>query len=721
MANDGVQESVLETRMSDEETCRKARGTEDGGSAWWRKCVSDVAWRLLRQSDMTVSGVDVSGGGGESPVGGGGAAEGGDGDGGASDFSDLSAVVKSPSPVCGAPPATTTTATRETRRPGGRPGAHWGKQRLSDAKHPRSGHSGSSARRCPHRINRYKVTEWSHVRRLDITPATGRGHAHHTAVDDVGNDKEIGGRPGQGEGTREGSPKGQKRSKPSSPVAEGGRNDEILDSDDHRDVCGVSAVIDVSARDSGDTSDTQTPASCQPLRHIDNYHSSRVTSSPRDQNIADIADLDSRPRGVNTSETPVKDSVTQSDLCEIGRHIDNKRVAPALLDLNACNKEINETSVKYLHNETFSTTAQSQLPPSQKSQPANVDTREPHVTLSNLPLDATSLGLTLNFIRALKRDRFTNLLVCWLLIHLAVSAGVGPCWVAQAALVPSSSGSSPGPPPGPRCPCGERRLVPSKTNNSIVLYFDPPRLDAFRTRLPWHTKQNVTFNISHFDHDLIAYNEFPKHRARQQHTTVAKQPKAHSQSTLVKRTADVFPGSGHQSRFASGSGETTDFYHIATSLPAPFNISQTDNETKPTLEGSRVVKKSSRKRSADEDGSTDPRVADEEDDVHEEVAVYCVMVWTNDDTIAAPFLYKHVLEASDDHHNCSDDQGHYILMGVDVGRQYNFSIEARRIGHVTMSVAVVDVNGQHKMAEVSLAQAQTYLLIHCYIYSLENL
>ena len=96
----------------------------------------------------------------------------------------------------------------------------------------------------------------------------------------------------------------------------------------------------------------------------------------------------------------------------------------------------------------------------------------------------------------------------------------------------------------------------------------------------------------------------------------------------------------------------------------------------------------------------------------EDERVYWVMVYSADDNIASPGLLTSPSPTSAQAHVRSDEYGRYILMAVPVGRQHNFSVEAKHIGRVTMSVAVVDMDGDKGLQQVS--DGNFYIHVHLY-------
>ncbi|CAG5118443.1 unnamed protein product, partial [Candidula unifasciata] len=86
---------------------------------------------------------------------------------------------------------------------------------------------------------------------------------------------------------------------------------------------------------------------------------------------------------------------------------------------------------------------------------------------------------------------------------------------------------------------------------------------------------------------------------------------------------------------------------------------------------------------------------------HSDDAIYWVMIYSNDDSIARPVIISPNGIALAH----TDAKGSYILMAVWAGRIHNFSVEARHIGRVTMSVALVDVVGDKRMPQASYVQA----------------
>ncbi|KAK6990049.1 hypothetical protein BgiMline_013320 [Biomphalaria glabrata] len=80
---------------------------------------------------------------------------------------------------------------------------------------------------------------------------------------------------------------------------------------------------------------------------------------------------------------------------------------------------------------------------------------------------------------------------------------------------------------------------------------------------------------------------------------------------------------------------------------------------------------------------------------------YWVMIYSDDDSIARPMPNGWAA-------GHADAKGSYILMAVSAGRQHNFSVEARHIGRVTMSVAVVGDKGIPQASYVQAVAATQY-------------
>ena len=100
----------------------------------------------------------------------------------------------------------------------------------------------------------------------------------------------------------------------------------------------------------------------------------------------------------------------------------------------------------------------------------------------------------------------------------------------------------------------------------------------------------------------------------------------------------------------------------------------------------------------------------------DEEEYFCVMVYSDDADYALPFqLQINVHWGVDDAQVCTDPIGQYLLMAVTAGSQHNFSVEARSVGRVTMSVATVEVDGTSKLPEVSLYLSYDFWLFYLYM------
>lgn len=220
-------------------------------------------------------------------------------------------------------------------------------------------------------------------------------------------------------------------------------------------------------------------------------------------------------------------------------------------------------------------------------------------------------------------------------------------------------------------------LVPvSQNTDSIFIYFNPPSILNLRV----NTRQSVYFNFtlyprqprSNFTNNTTRTKKPPNDNILTSSPTqgIAHEPQREETASTSTTTSGNFTGSNQSHSIYSSS-----------SLPSTSSYSTFANSTALPLQPKSLA-----------------HVSKKSDRNHSDESVYWVMIYSDDDSIARPVIISpNGLALAH-----ADAKGSYILMAVWAGRIHNFSVEARHIGRVTMSVALLDVVDDRRMPQVSM-------------------
>ncbi|KAH9504680.1 hypothetical protein Btru_062561 [Bulinus truncatus] len=268
-----------------------------------------------------------------------------------------------------------------------------------------------------------------------------------------------------------------------------------------------------------------------------------------------------------------------------------------------------------------------------------------------------------------KREFFFSFICYWLVGH-AVLASYGAAAAPSPSHVLSTSSSS----------TGRYRLVPPDLNNdTIFIFLNPSSIDNLRV----NTRQFVHFN-------------FTLH-TRQNRLGLAKGGSDPRSNTATTTTAAAAPNNDNQVDSLVTFAEVGDSTGSVTSR-LPANGSSNSSPIPPDAQTTAWTSIGPHSSSSNNNGS---RTADRKPYQLSNAPNYWVMIYSDDDSIARPlpngWAAGHV-----------DARGTYILMAVTAGRQHNFSVEARHIGRVTMSVAVVGDKGIPQASYVQAVAATQY-------------
>ena len=255
----------------------------------------------------------------------------------------------------------------------------------------------------------------------------------------------------------------------------------------------------------------------------------------------------------------------------------------------------------------------------------------------------------------------TSSLPVFNVLGLAAAAPHHSALAPSPAYLSSSSSSSSSSPEAhsssPPWPARYRLVPPSQTNESIFIYFSPPYINNLRV----NTRQRVSFNF----------------------TVQSQGPRiVSSHSPQFQGTTSTSPESAATT--AEGNGAEVAVNDAASDQQLPPTTA-----TVSALNGSHGASELSKTSSSDKSAPIPPPPASSSESRkplgHRER--YRVMIYSDNDIIARPLVNSPGELASVK----ADARGSYILMEVTAGRTHNFSVEARHIGRVTVSVAVVDV------------------------------
>ncbi|RUS92094.1 hypothetical protein EGW08_000118 [Elysia chlorotica] len=233
-----------------------------------------------------------------------------------------------------------------------------------------------------------------------------------------------------------------------------------------------------------------------------------------------------------------------------------------------------------------------------------------------------------------------------------------------------------------------RLIHPSQTNESIVIYFSPPSINNLRV----NTRQKVSFNFT----------------VQRQGLGEVSSASASFQDTTSTSSDSATTGVGTRVRVA-GKG------HVAVVVNDAASDPENDQQLSPTT--ANVINDSNSNANGHVPVSQTGKVRSSNKSLNEgqkkqpptlqQGEKYRVMIYSDNDIIARPF----VQEKTGIVQVVEDARGSYILMDVTAGRTHNFSVEARHIGRVTVSVAVVDValdNTRRLASEVQAVAATNY-------------
>ncbi|GFS03694.1 hypothetical protein ElyMa_004638800 [Elysia marginata] len=258
-----------------------------------------------------------------------------------------------------------------------------------------------------------------------------------------------------------------------------------------------------------------------------------------------------------------------------------------------------------------------------------------------------------------------------------------PSYLTSRSSSSSSSSSSHSPSQSARSsspvwPARYRLIPPSRTNETIFIYFSPPFINNLRV----NTRQKVSFNFT----------------VQRQGPAIVSSPSASFQDTTSTLSESAVgakgAGKGHVDTAVNDAASDADQQQPSSTAATASVTNESNSNSNSHVSGSETTKTSSSnsKFHLNEDqGKKAPVPASPSNrlktGVHREQQ-YRVMIYSDNDIIARPLVSSRGGQLASVR---QDARGSYILMDVTAGRTHNFSVEARHIGRVTVSVAVVDV------------------------------
>ena len=228
-----------------------------------------------------------------------------------------------------------------------------------------------------------------------------------------------------------------------------------------------------------------------------------------------------------------------------------------------------------------------------------------------------------------------------------------------------------------------RLIPPSQTNESIFIYFSPPSINNLRV----NTQQKVSFNFT----------------VQRQGSGTVKSPSVSFQDTTSTSSESAVTTADNSRARDAGKGHVAVVVNDAASDPendqqlssttvSVINDSNSNTNSQVLISETGKTKASNTSHLNEGQGKQAPTAPPQSSSSKRHKTVgqgerYRVMIYSDNDIIARPLVKEKngialVLE---------DARGSYILMDVTAGRTHNFSVEARHIGRVTVSVAVVDI------------------------------
>lgn len=225
-------------------------------------------------------------------------------------------------------------------------------------------------------------------------------------------------------------------------------------------------------------------------------------------------------------------------------------------------------------------------------------------------------------------------------------------------------------------------LVPvSAINESVFLFFNPPAIPNLRV----NTFQIVSFNFTVYTRKthigvIISSKHGDnnnKYNNTKTYTTVRDSTSKTVQSVPLDQPYVIASTSIINNTTKSPKSSRAELSSSINSTPSTRSTSWSLTNSTPKSNTPAGVSRTTGKK--DTRGSA-----------------YWVMIYSDDDSIARPLITSSNRLAG----VYADAKGSYVLMAVWPGRQHNFSVEARHIGRVTMSVAVVDIDGDRRISQV---------------------
>ncbi|CAG5134189.1 unnamed protein product [Candidula unifasciata] len=278
--------------------------------------------------------------------------------------------------------------------------------------------------------------------------------------------------------------------------------------------------------------------------------------------------------------------------------------------------------------------------------------------------------------RIVIRRESVSLLTIWLALHGFLSSTNTNFAVQATVLRPQQQSFT------SSLPQRRYSLLPVSTiNESVFIFFNPPAIP----RLKINTLQIVSFNFTVYTRKapvgvIISNNRDNKHKYNNTITnTTVRDP-----SNKKVKIASL----GHPYAIASTSINPTTKPNKSNRAELNLPFSSTPSTQSTSWNSTNSTPKSNISNNLAKNNQHKSRT-------------YWVMVYSEDESVARPVITSSNRLAR----FYADSQGSYILMAVWPGRQYSFSVEARHIGRVTMSVAVVDTDGDKRMSQVSYVQA----------------
>ncbi|GFN87125.1 sodium/bile acid cotransporter 5-like [Plakobranchus ocellatus] len=261
-------------------------------------------------------------------------------------------------------------------------------------------------------------------------------------------------------------------------------------------------------------------------------------------------------------------------------------------------------------------------------------------------------------------------------------------------------------------PARYRLVHPSQTNESIFIYFNPPSIKNLRV----NTRQKVSFNFTVRHQGAVVISSSSS--ALQSTTSISSISTAtgsrngnnHKNEDINTNKDSSNSGGNVKVAFNDAAGNAGNDQQLTTTGATASNTNTSSNNLRHYFAASEPNEPFWPNKSRLNEGQkqyqqrapkASPSLLRKRQKTSAHREKYRVMIYSDNDIIARPLVSSPgklaVVRA--------DARGRYILMDVTAGRMHNFSVEARHIGRVTMTVAVVDVDGDRTMPMASYAQA----------------